>query len=425
MSSESIVPNPAIDPAPAIAPAGSTAPAGATDPATRAPPDESQIDDLPRTHVDLKAPPHVLLQGLPVDVRSMTLVVLTVLAVLAMLRWASGFFIPLMLGLVFSYALSPVVDAFQRWKVPRALSAAVLILGILGAVGGSIYALADDASVMIETLPAAARKLGDGMRKNPRTADTPLETVQKAATELERAAEEAGNRTPPPRNVARVVVEKPRFDLQAFLWSSTLGLLNLVAQVVLVTFLTYFMLVSGDTFRRKLVKIAGPGLAEKKLTVQALDEINAQMQRYLLVQLLASVGVGLATGIAFAILGLEHAAVWGVAAGILNLVPYIGSFAVTGGAALVAFVQFGTIEMALIVGGISLLINTIEGYLLVPWATSRASRMNAVAVFIGVLAWGWLWGVWGLLLGIPILMAVKAICDRVDHLKPVGELLGT
>jgi predicted PurR-regulated permease PerM len=143
------------------------------------------------------------------------------------------------------------------------------------------------------------------------------------------------------------------------------------------------------------------------------------------VQLLASVGVGLATGIAFAIMGLNHAAVWGVAAGVLNLVPYIGSVAVTGGAALVAFLQFGKLEPALIIGGVSLLINTIEGYLLVPWATSKASRMNPVAVFIGVLAWGWLWGVWGMLLGIPILMAVKAICDRVDDLKPVGELLGT
>ncbi|HET6827273.1 MAG TPA: AI-2E family transporter, partial [Ramlibacter sp.] len=104
--------------------------------------------------------------------------------------------------------------------------------------------------------------------------------------------------------------------------------------------------------------------------------------------------------------------------------PYVGSFAVTAAASLVAFMQFGQVTPALVVGGVSLLINTVEGYLLVPWATSRASRMNAVAVFIGVLAWGWLWGVWGLLLGIPILMAFKAVCDRVYHLKPVGELLG-
>jgi predicted PurR-regulated permease PerM len=389
--------------------------------------DPAQIDDLPRTPFDPKQPPHVLLHS-TVDVRNMALVVIAVLALLAMLKWASGFFIPLMLGLVFSYALSPLIDWLHRLKVPRALSAGILILAILGAAGGSIYALADDANELITSLPDAARKVRDSVRKEARSPATPLETVQRAATELQQAAEEAGGKSAPPptRGVARVVVEKPRFDLRDHLWSGTLGLMSLAAQIVLVTFLTYFMLVSGDTFRRKLVKITGPGLAEKKLTVQALDEINAQMQRYLVVQLVASVGVGLATGIAFAILGVNHAAVWGVAAGVLNLVPYIGSVAVTGGAALVAFLQFGgSMNMAFLVGGISLFINTIEGYLLVPWATSKASRMNPVAVFIGVLAWGWLWGVWGLLLGIPILMAVKAVCDRVDDLKPIGELLGT
>ncbi|RYY92189.1 MAG: AI-2E family transporter [Comamonadaceae bacterium] len=365
---------------------------------------------------------------MPVDRQGLTVALLTllaVLAILAVLRWASGFFIPLMLGLVFSYALSPVVDWFHRMKVPRAVSAGVLILGILGSMGGAVYALSDDATAVLDSLPDAARKLSSGMTRQAQQSDTPLETMQKAAEELQKAAERAG--TPPPtgRGVSRVIVEKPRFDLREYLWSGTVGLMSGIAQLVLVTFLTYFMLISGDTFRRKLVKITGPGLTEKKLTVQALDEINAQMQRYLLVQLVASVGVGLATGIAFALLGLKHAAVWGVAAGVLNLVPYIGSVAVTGGAALVAFLQFGDMEMALLVGGISLLINTIEGYLLVPWVTSKASRMNPVAVFIGVLAWGWLWGVWGMLLGIPILMAVKAVCDRVDHLKPIGELLGT
>ena len=388
--------------------------------------DPSEIDDIPRTKTDPKQPPHVLLHS-TVDFRNTALILLAVLAMLAVLRWASGFFIPLMLGVVFTYALSPLVDLFHRWKIPRAVSAAVLILGILGGTGASIYALADDANALIVSLPDAARKLRDTMRKQARAPDTPLETVQRAAAELQKAAEEAGGTTStlPQRGVSRVVVEKPRFDLRDHIVSGTVGLMSLLAQIVLVAFLTYFMLISGDTFRRKLVKITGPGLAEKKLTVQALDEINGQMQRYLLVQLLASVAVGVSTGIAFAFLGLKHAAVWGVAAGVLNLVPYIGNVAVTAGAALVAFLQFASVDMALAVGGISMLINTIEGYLLVPWATSKASRMNPVAVFIGVLAWGWLWGVWGLLLGIPILMAVKAVCDRVDNLKPIGELLGT
>jgi predicted PurR-regulated permease PerM len=390
-------------------------------------PDPSEIDDLPRTPVDPKQPPQVLLH-MPSNARSMTLVVLTVLAILAALRGASNFFIPLMLGLVFSYALSPLVDWLHRRRIPRSLSAGLLILGILGGMGAAVYSLSDDANELISTLPDAARKLRDTMRRSPQVGGSTLDSVQKAAAELQSAAEESsGTRAAAggPR-VAHVIVDKPRFDIRDHLWTGTLGLATLVGQVVVVSCLTFFMLTAGDTYRRKLVKIAGPGLAEKKLTVQALDEINAQMQRYLLVQLLASVGTGVGTGIAFALLGLNHAAVWGIAAGVLNLIPYVGPIAVTGGAALVAFLQFGgSVNMALMVGGASLLIDTVKGYVLVPWATSKATRMNPVAVFVGVLAWGWMWGVWGLLLGMPILMAAKAVCDRVDDLKAVGELLGT
>ena len=360
----------------------------------------------------------------PANMRSAALGVLAVLAVLATLRWASAFFIPLMLGFMFSYALSPIVDVLQRWRIPRAISAAVLIVGILGGLGASVYSFSDDANELIESLPAAARKLRDSMRPAGKAA-TPLETVQKAAAQLEQAAQEASPASPAGRGVQRVTIEKARFDIRDYLWTGTVGLASLIGQITVVTFLTFFLLLSGDTFRRKLVKITGPTLSSKKITVQALDEITAQIQRYLLVQLAASVAVGVTTGVAFWALGLKHAAVWGFAAGVLNLIPYVGSILVTGAAALVAFLQFGEINMALAVAGISLAINTVEGYLMVPWLTSKASRMNPVAVFVGVLAWGWLWGVWGLLLGVPILMIVKAICDRVDHLKPVGDLLGS
>ncbi|CAA9437604.1 MAG: UPF0118 membrane protein SMc00793, partial [uncultured Ramlibacter sp.] len=393
---------------------------------------EQQVEQVlqavpPPEQVDPTAPPHVMLHA-TAQARNVGLIVLASIAVLATLRWASAFFIPLMLGFVFYYALAPVVEALARLRIPRALGAAVLILGILAGSGAAIYSLADDANELIESLPAAAQKFRARLTERSSSSNSTLGTVQKAAAELEKAAE--ANTTgqqpsPTPKGVQRVVVEKPRFDIREHLWTGTIGLASLIGQIVLVTFLSYFLLMSGDSFRRKLVKITGPGLAQKKLTVQALDEINVQIQRYLLVQLLASVGVGLLTGIVFAMLGLKHAAVWGVAAGILNLVPYIGSIMVTVGAGIVAFMQAGDLELPLMVAGSSLLINTIEGYLLVPWLTSKASRMNAVSVFVGVLAWGWLWGVWGLLLGIPIMMVIKAVCDRVDHLQPVGELLGS
>ncbi|AMO25234.1 permease [Ramlibacter tataouinensis] len=360
----------------------------------------------------------------PVQVRSATLIVLAVLLVAATLKWASAFFIPLMLGLLLSYALSPIVDALQRLRVPRALSAGVLILGLLAGAGASIYSFADDANALIDSLPEAAERVRDAVRK--RTANgAPLDTVQKAAQRLEQAAAAAGpGAPPPPRGVQRVVIEKPHFDLREHLWSGTLGLASLIGQTLVVIFLTFFLLLSGDTFRRKLVKIAGPELSTKKITVQALDEITGQIQRYLLVQVATSILVGVATGLSFWALGLKHAGVWGLGAGLLNLIPYIGSAVITGAAALVAFLQFGEFDMAFYVAAASLAIHIVVGNLLVPWLTGRASRMNPVAVFIGVLAWGWLWGVWGLLLGIPILMVVKAVCDRVDQLKPVGELLG-
>jgi predicted PurR-regulated permease PerM len=373
------------------------------------------------THDDAATPPPTLHN--PVDLRSTSLALIAVLATLAVLRWASDVFIPVLIGVMLSYALSPIVDQLARWRVPRALSATLLIASLVGGIGFTAYSLADDANALIESLPDAAQKLRQSMRSHARSAN-PIDKVQKAAAQIEQAAAETGGAAPSMRGVTKVVIEKPRFNIRDYLWTGTLGLVTLLGQATVVLFLTLFILASGDTFRRKMVKLAGPTFAQKKITVQALDEITLQIERYLLVQVATSVLVGLATWLAFLWLGVNHAAVWGVVAGVLNLVPYIGAVAVTGGAALVGFLQFGTMEMALAIAGVSLVIQSIEGYLLTPWLTSRASRMSPVVVFVGVLGWGWLWGAWGLILGVPILMAVKSVCDRIDDLKPIGELLG-
>ncbi|MEO6032408.1 MAG: AI-2E family transporter [Burkholderiaceae bacterium] len=360
-----------------------------------------------------------------VDVRNVSLIVLAILAGIYTLHWAAAVFIPLLLGLMLSYSLTPLVNQLQRWRLPRALGAALLMLGLCGGAGAIVYSLSDDASSLIESLPEAAQKLRQALSKPRQAAPSAIEKVQKAATELERVADETSATPKEKRGVTRVSIERPRFDITNYLWSGTLGLVTLAGQAVMVVLIAYFLLASGTTFRRKMVKLAGPTLSQKRVTVQALDEISEQIQRYLLVQLFTSAIVGVATGIAFLWIGLEHAAVWAVVAAVTNLVPYLGAAIVGGGSALVAFMQFGTLDMALLVGGASFAIHSVVGYLLLPWMTSRASRLNPVAVFVGVLAWGWLWGLWGLLLGVPILMVVKASCDRVEDLKPVGELLGS
>ena len=188
---------------------------------------------------------------MPVDVRSVSLGVIAIIAGLAVLRGASAFFIPLMLGLMFSYALSPIVNTLERLRIPRSVSAAVLIVGLLGGSVASVYSFSDDATQLINSLPEGARKLRDAIRARTGKSDTPLGTMQKAATQLEQAAADAGAAPATTKGVQRVVIEKARFNLGDHLWTGTMGLLSLIGQVIVITFLTYFLLLSGDTFRRK------------------------------------------------------------------------------------------------------------------------------------------------------------------------------
>lgn len=362
---------------------------------------------------------------MPVDVRNFSLALLTLLAVVFVLNWANAIFIPLMLGLMISYALAPFVTWMHKCRIPRAIGAAILLLGLLGGTGTLVYSLRDDATMLIEALPAATHKLYLSQLKDRGTSAGTMENMQKAATQLEQVAKGAGAPAPkPPRGVTRVQIEKPQLNIQDYLWMGTKGAVAFGGQLLMVLLLAYFMLASGDTFRRKLVKIAGPTLSKKKITLRVLDDIAEHIQRYLLVQIFTSALVAVATWLAFLWLGLEHAAVWGVIAGVLKIMPYLGPIVVCAGTALLAYLQFGTVDMMLLVSGTSLIITSLEGYLLTPWLTGRAGRMSPVVVFVSVLFWGWLWGVWGLLLGVPITMIIKAACDHVEDLKPIGELLG-
>ena len=391
----------------------------ALEPLIGPPPAASGSDSAAKKDVE-----RVLLH-MPVDVRSASLVVLAVLATVFVLQWASAVFIPLMVSLLLTYALAPLVTRLERMKVSRWIGAAAILLALGGGIAWTAYSLAGSALQLVDSLPVAAQKLRAQVRQGAadRTG-TPLDSVQQAASQLERAAEENSAKVASRTGATRVVVERPAFNVRDYMWTGTVGLLAAAGQLTLVVFLTFFALGTGNTFRRKLVKITGPSLEKKKITVHVLDDVTKQIERYLLVQIFTSVLVGVATGLSFWALGLGNAAVWGILAAVTNLIPYIGSVIVMGAAGLVAFLQFNSIQMALVIGGVSLLIHTLVGNLLLPFLTSRTSRMNPLAVFVGVIFWGWLWGVWGLLLGIPIMMVIKAICDRVEDLQPIGELLG-
>jgi len=361
----------------------------------------------------------------PIDVklRSVALVVIASAAAVALLYWAREVFIPVVLSVLISYALEPAVALFIRLRLPRVLAAALVMFLFTGSVLYTGYALSDDAVAMVATVPQAAAKLRVALRRSNSKSET-IQQVQQAANELQRAADEAAARNPVSAGVQRVQIEEPAIDVRGYLTWGSASAAAFAGQATLVVFFVFFLLASGNLIKRKLVKLAGPSLERKKITVQILNEIDAQIERFLVLRVITSVIVGIATWLAFRWMGVNNAAVWGVVAGVLNTIPYFGPVIVAAATAVAGFLQFGTLSMALYVAGVSVVITSLEGWLLTPWLTSRAARTNELAMFVGLIFWSFVWGIWGTLLAVPMLVVVKAFCDRIEDLKPIGELLG-
>jgi predicted PurR-regulated permease PerM len=383
---------------------------------------ETPPDPGPRPE---EAPPVVV--DVPTDVRTIALAAVAMIGVVFMLEHAQSILIPIVLGILIAYALEPFVTWFGRIKVPRSIGAAVVLLLLVGGIAGAAYSLTDEVMDVVAQVPEAAERLRQRVRLHKKNANGALEQVQKAATSLEQTAQEASRQTQPdkpPAGIAKVQVVEPAFKASDYLYWGGMGLIGVLGQLAIILFLVYFLLVTGDLYKRKIVKIAGPHLWQKKLTVQILDDINLQIAGFMRVQVFTSVIVAVATMAALWLMGLEQWIIWGLAAGIFNSIPYLGPVLVSGGLGVVAFMQFNDLPRTILVCGVAFAITTLEGFLLTPALMGRAARMNPVAIFVGLLFWSWIWGVWGAILAVPMLMMVKAVCDHIEELQPVGELLG-
>jgi len=364
-------------------------------------------------------------------VRNFSITVLACLAAVLLLQYAQSVLVPIVIGILISYGLAPFVGGLQRMRVRRSIGAAIAVTLLVGGIGLGIYTLSDQAMSIVSDVPQAAQRIRERMRAHHAAKGSALETVQRAATEIDRAAQEAAAKASLSDaaaagndGVQRVQVVAPPFRASDYLWSGGLGLLGFGGQFVLVLFLVYFFLVTGDLYKRKLVKIGGRTLSEKKITVQILDDINLQIESFMRVQVFTSFLVAVATAIALWWFGVDHPIIWGLLAGIFNSIPYAGPILVSGGLAIVSFMQFNDVLKTLYVSGAAFAITSLEGFLLTPMLMSRAAQMNPVAIFVGLLFWSWIWGLWGTVLAVPMLMMLKAVCDHVEDLRPVGELMG-
>jgi predicted PurR-regulated permease PerM len=387
----------------------------------------NQPVDLPRTHAQAVAaegeiPREPSRIPLHVNARGLALGVIATVAFIWALQWSRNFLVPLLLGILITYTLSPLVCWLERLRIPRVIGATLITAAILGGSVVVIEKLQGEFQSIVDELPTAGHKLSrlvaDHLHGGGPSA---LQRIQDVATELQQATAGAQEKRAARRAAATPPETLPVMD---WVWAGSMGVMGFVSQATMVIFLVFFLLLSGDTFKRKLVKLTGPSLSKKKITVHILEDINSSIQKYMLMLLVTNGALALLMWIALRWIGLENAGAWAIVAGLLHLMPYFGPLLIMVATGIVAFLQFESLQMSFLVMGASLAIATLIGTVVATWMTGRFARMNAAAVFVSLLFWGWLWGVWGLLLGVPVIVIIKVVAERVEGMEVVAELLG-
>ena len=353
----------------------------------------------------------------PADV---ALVILAAIATIAVAKWAQAFLVPLTAGILIAYALKPVVSVLERWHFHRVIGAVRVLAALSGIIVGVVGLVREDAMAVLSDLPEAARRLRVAAQQSAREPRNPITHLRQAAAELSRAATEAVGAGAPPTNAQSA----PPPELREWGAAQSTKFLEVLGELGLAALLALFLLATGDMFRRKMVTLAGPTLASRRITVEILDEIDAQVQRYLLVVLITNTLLALCVWTLLWSIGMERAALWATIAGVLHIVPYAGAAATTVLIGVAAFMQFGTLASAFGVAFAVFALSAAIGMGLLSWLQGRAGHMNPVAVFVTLLFFGWLWGGWGLLLGAPLIAIFRAIADRLPSMQAVGELAG-
>ena len=372
-----------------------------------------------RAPVEPAAPAPLVLRA---QVTRIALVVIAVVTTIALLRWSQSFFVPLLLGIFTGYAFRPWVSALARLRIPRVLGAALTMCCVAALVAAALYSLREGAMELTEQLPEAARKVRSILGEKSK-ATKPLEQIHRAAKELDKAAAEATGAPAPRAAPAAVPPGLAVVTAQKLLVGIASGAVSVALELGMGGLLAYFLLAGGDAFRRKIVSIAGPTLARRRITIELLDEIDVQIQHALMVMLVTNVLIAVAVAGLFAALGVERAIMWGALAGVLHIVPYVGAAVAAAIAAAIGLVQFGDVGHALTLGAGVLTICILIGSGLSVVLQGNASNMNSVVMLTGLLFFGWLWGAWGVLLGLPVLAVIKAIADRVAGLQALARIM--
>jgi predicted PurR-regulated permease PerM len=391
------------------------------------PPDSANFGPPAPADADSGPPGSSFKLPLHVNARGMALGITATVAFVWALQWSEKFLVPLLLGVFIAYTLSPVVAWLERWHIQRAIGATLVTVAIVVAMAGVLYRVQGEIVNIVDELPALTHKITRLLTDNATGQPSTIQQMQAAAAEIEQATANVGAdaaRRAAARRAAPAAAATGGIRIMDWVLAGSMGFATFISQATMVVFLVFFLLLAGDTFKRKLVKLTGPSLTRKKVTVHILDDINTSIQAYMFMLLVTNGLLALLMWLALSAIGLENAGAWAIFAGLMHIMPYFGPLLITTATGAVAFMQFESLRMVLLVTGASLAIATLVGTVVATWMTGRIARMNPAAVFVSLLFWGWLWGVWGLLLGVPVVVIVKVVAERVEGMEVLAELLG-
>jgi predicted PurR-regulated permease PerM len=351
-----------------------------------------------------------LLKG-PFGVRSLALSGLFLLASFYTLYVARSFFMPLVLAVLFSVMLTPVVRTMKRLlRVPEPFGAAVVMLALLGTLGLGIYELSGPAYDWMARAPQSLRRVEDKLRDLKKS----MLTLGKATEQVEKIAQVGA---PPPKTQA-VAVQRQTWGERLFIQAT-----DVVTGVFVMSVMLYFLLASGDLFMRKLIRVL-PRLEDRKRAVEIGRQVEEDVSRYLATVTMMNAGLGIAVWISMAMIGLPNPLLWGAIAFVSNFIPYLGSVTCYVVLGMVGFLTFDTLGHCLLPVGIFLVFNVIEAYVVTPLVLGRRLTLNPVMLFLALTFWGFLWGIPGAILAVPIMVVFKIFCDHIEPLAPFGEFLG-
>jgi predicted PurR-regulated permease PerM len=343
----------------------------------------------------------------PFDVRSIALTGLFILAVFYTAYFLRSVLLPIVLAWLLSYLLRPIVRTLARIKIPTLLGAAFILITLLSAITLGISALATPAAGWLAKAPDGLRELEYKLLPMKRS----MADVAKASGEIEKIAT--------PDSGSKLAVEVKRHPITETLYVRTP---EFITSSVLLLILLYFLLAYDGVFIGKLIKIL-PTLSDKKRAVSIAQEIESQVSRYLFTVTIINCCLGVAVGTTVGLLGLRNPVMWGALVAILNFVPYLGALTGIICMTIGAILSFDSLGYALVFPAVYLGFVTLEGNFITPWVMGRSLTLNPVIILLSLVFWGWMWGIAGVILAVPILAAFKIFCAHVKPMEPIAEFL--